>query len=264
MTARRLFPSVGFGLRSPTPGRAGIRSAAGPRRRGRRDPGSISMIRALASSLRVTQSRAAAGDLPCATWRAISRSTRSLVTGQVPGRIEQGPDRGPGLLVEQQVIALGDHQRDRARDLDGVLDRAVEIAAEQRRADTGSVPSRSRARSATYPAASKVGGAPLRSRRPNRTSSPFGRWKPSIGTSTAWGRAPRRCAANDDLPAPGGPAMPRIRRGGGGGGGGADRPRARTGAMDAQSPTSSSPARRTRSASGGSAMVSGSVGGGMG
>src|SRR3954469_15773658 len=58
--------------------------------------------------------------------------------------------------------------------------------------------------------------APLRSRRPRRSSSTSARWKPSMGTHTTGiprvPRAPTSSPAIVDLPAPGDPVMPRSTR----------------------------------------------------
>ena len=75
---------------------------------------------------------------------------------------------------------------------------------------------RIRASRAAYPSASKVSGAPLRSRSPRRTSSTSARWNPSSGTTTP-SYAAATAAASVDLPAPGAPLIPsRNRRPGGG------------------------------------------------
>src|SRR5665213_42895 len=77
----------------------------------------------------------------------------------------------------------------------------------------GSVDSRNRRSRATKPPASKVSSAPLRSWLPRRFSSASARWNPSIGTSTASSpRASTISPASRDLPEPGAPVSPRIRR----------------------------------------------------
>ncbi len=58
---------------------------------------------------------------------------RGLVLHDVPGLVEQVAHVAPRALVDQQVVALGDHQRHVARDGDRRVDRLLDLAPELRR-----------------------------------------------------------------------------------------------------------------------------------
>ena len=138
------------------------------------------------------------------------RHALRLVLLDVPDRVEQRPDRLPATIVEQQVVALRDHERDR-RDGDRAGDRLLDLTPERRRVHErlgGAQPLQQRDVAGDVERVPR----PMRSRRPSRTSSSCARWKPSIGTSTARPSSARqRLAATVDLPAPGGPQIPRSR-----------------------------------------------------
>ena len=83
-------------------------------------------------------------------WRAISSSSRALlVLHDVPGLVEQLADLRPRAGVDEQVVALGDHQRDVARDGDRGIDRLLDLAPELGRVDDVIDASRRRRSSAT-------------------------------------------------------------------------------------------------------------------
>ena len=129
----------------------------------------------------MTHASASSGVLPNSTWRAISQlQPRRLVHLDVPGLVEQRAD----LVPQQQVVALGDDERDLGRHRDRAGDRLLDLAPERGRVD-GLVRRPQPPQQRGVAGTSNVCGAPMRSRMPWRTSSAWARWKPSIGTSTA-------------------------------------------------------------------------------
>ncbi len=148
-------------------------------------------------------------------WRWISQRSRvSSGRRHEPRLVQERAHAPPLAVVDEQVVALGDHERHVAGDRDGAGDRLLDLAPELGRVDD--VLERRRAAAAAAPrtpAASNVSTAPLRSSRPSRTSSACARWNPSIRTSRA--RSPSSSAIRDasvDFPPPGGPVMPSRRR----------------------------------------------------
>ena len=141
----------------------------------------------------MTQSRAASGGSPKSMWRWISRATRAASSAglDVPRLVEQRP----GPLPQQQVVPLGDHERDVARHRHGAGDRLLDLAPELGRVDDRVVALAQPPQQRDVAEPSNVSGAPLRSARPSRSSSTCAKWKPSMPTSAACvGRARARCA----------------------------------------------------------------------
>ena len=136
----------------------------------RRDRACRAMSAAFAASGPFAHAVAASSDLPNAVMaRDQPLEPHIVVEVDVPDGVEQRAHRLPPAGVGEQVVALGDDDVGAGRDLDGVgdglLGRCGRIRAPWRRAGV-----RSRASRATYPATSNVSGAPMRSRRPSRTS----------------------------------------------------------------------------------------------
>ena len=109
------------------------------------------------------------------------------VVGDVeePHLVELRPHRPPLRTVEQQVVALGDHELGLGRDRRSRPRAAARGRARSRAPRRSRVAVRTRRSSAAYPQASKVSGAPLRSSRPSRRRATSARWKPSIGRYAA-------------------------------------------------------------------------------
>ena len=145
-----------------------------------------------------------------ATCRATSRSTphdsSTVTTCQTASSCAR--TGAPGRAVEQQVVALGDHQAGRAAPGSRRPAAAPGRGSKPARSPRALAGDRSRASRAAYPSASKVSGAPFRSSSPRRVSSTSARWKPSIGTTDAAVQPRRRPRQASTCRQPGAPVIP--------------------------------------------------------
>ena len=182
------------------------------------------------ANARPARIRRAFGSSTCATQSAASRAGTPVldvprgqtddpsrfVAVDVPALVEQRPDALPAVLVVQQVVAFGDHRGVPRFDRDRIGDRLLEKAIEARCVDdlvgrrAGDVRAGRRSRRRrTCRGALPVGASEsLRSSLVRRGGS----------RRAAPPRACRGASADEavramvDLPAPGHPAMPMIRR----------------------------------------------------
>ncbi len=136
-----------------------------------------------------------------------------------PHLVEERADPRPGVVLQEQVVALADDDAGRR----GGWRSPPRPAARGPVRSRGRRPSRGRPTGAGLivarkPCPSKVSGAPLRSRRPRASSWTSARWNPSIGRwATAASpirsaSAATRSSASVVFPAPGAPATPMATR----------------------------------------------------
>ena len=182
---------------------------ARPRGRGRRDQRGVALVAAHDPRARVLGRLA---ELDVALDQPLD--PQLLVGLDVPGLVEQRPDARPAASPTQQVVALGDDQRDLARDGDRARDRLLDLAPELGRVDdrrrssrAGAGAARRSRRRRTCPA--RPSG---RAARAARARTARGGSRPSARAARASPSSATTARATVDLPPPGGPAMPRTAR----------------------------------------------------